>query len=79
MNKIEYQTNILENGQIRLPKKIMKKHLLKPRQKIKVTIEVTDQPGKTKKVYSFMKVRKLLQGIKEDMSHEIISDREDRI
>ncbi|MCP4113242.1 MAG: hypothetical protein GY749_48225 [Desulfobacteraceae bacterium] len=77
MQKIQYQTSIQENGQILLPRDIMERYYLKPNQKIKVTIEVTEQEQTPRKSYSFHKVRRLLGGIKGNISEDIISDRDD--
>ena len=79
MQKIKYQTSIMENGQILLPKNIIDRYLLKPNQKINLTIEVYNQEKKQISEYSFHKVRKLLQGIKGNVSDDIIADRDDRI
>jgi len=79
MQKIRYQTNISENGQIHLPKDIMDRYFLKPRQIINVTIEVSDGEQPPKQNYSFHKVRELLRHVKGNMSEDIISDRDDRV
>ena len=79
MQKIQYQTSILENGHILLPKDIMERYFLKSDQKINVTIEVSNRKVTFRKEYSFDKVRKLLRGVKGNMSDDIIADRDDRI
>ncbi|QTA80894.1 Uncharacterized protein dnl_32100 [Desulfonema limicola] len=79
MQKITYQTSIQENGQILLPRDFMDRYLLKPHQKINVTIEIREQEQTARKAYSFNKVRKLLKDVKGNMSEDIISDRDDRI
>ncbi len=79
MDRIEFHTSIMENGDIELPAQIREQLMQKPNQIIKVTLEAEQQPEKPEKQYSFERVRKLLKGIKGDMSAEILADREDRI
>jgi len=78
-NQLEYHTNIPDSGQIPLPAEIRNQLRLKPDQKIKIIIEIPQQQEERRKSYSFEKVRKLLHGIRGDMSSEILSDRKDRI
>ncbi len=47
----------------------------KQKQHIKVTNELPETPADPEQYYSFRKVRKLLKGIKGDMSQEIIAER----
>ena len=79
MQKIEYYTEISEKGQIFLPDDIRKRIPVKPDQKIRVILEIPHFQEDKKKAYSFEKVRKLLNGIKGDMSSEILADRTDRV
>ncbi len=78
MQQIEYHTTIGDNGQIPLPGEIRNHLKLKADQKIRVIIEVPDTDN-CQKYYSFEKVRRLLNGIKGNMSSEILADRKDRI
>ncbi|RLC12698.1 MAG: hypothetical protein DRI57_17430 [Deltaproteobacteria bacterium] len=78
MQRVEYHTTILNNGQLPLPGKIRSHLKLRADQKIRVIIEVPN-PDEHRKRYSFEKVRGLLDGIKGNMSSEILADRKDRI
>ena len=79
MQKAEYYTNILDNGQIPLPGVIRNQLRLKPDQKIRVILEIPEHRKRQGDRYSFEKVRKLLSGIRGDMSSEILSDRKERV
>lgn len=76
MQKAEYHTAILDNGQIPLPGDIRNRLGLRPDQKIRVVIEVPGAEEK-RKTYSFEKVRGLLKGIRGNMASEILADRLD--
>ncbi len=79
MPQIEYTTKISSHGNIPIPDKIKKKLLLRPNNSIKVTIEISDSQKEASGKYSFQKVRKLLSPIKDDLSKDIVADREDRV
>jgi|GEM_PF-1975116 len=78
MQKAEYHATILDNGQIPLPEEIRNQLRLKPDQEIRVVIEVP-RLGEKRRPYSFERVRGLLNGIRGDMSSQILADRKDRI
>ena len=79
MQRLEYHTNILNDGQIPIPIEIQNQLLIKPDIRIKVIIEIPQNEQLPEDQYSFKKVRQLTSGIKGNMSSDIIADREDRI
>jgi len=82
MKNYQFYANQMTKGHIPIPPDILNKIVIKQGFRIKVVLEIIQEDQEKElpeKQYNFTYARNITSGIKNNMSSEIIADREDRI
>jgi hypothetical protein len=78
-NMLKFVGDFVKEDQIVIPRHIQKKMKKFKGTRVKIFIEIPREKIKSNGNYSFNRTRKLLRNVKENLSSEIIKDRNERI